>query len=311
MENWKNETPRRLELDIGDMDKTLPVLHALSTELRLNILRELWKGGCSVNELARTLKVPMSTAALNVQILERAGLLECELKPGTRGTVKLCTQRVGSISLNLEDRGISRANVYRFEMPVGCYSTVSGVEPSCGIAFHDYDFGMNDMPGAFYHPCRFEAGLLWMHKGSIQYRFPGVNDPNLDFLEITYEACSETRTYRNDYPSDIYTAVNGVRLGVWRCPGDFGGRRGFQNPEWWTDFNTQFGRLVTWRVDRTGTTLDGARISAVTLSDLNLAAQEYIALDIGVTDENGLTGGLNLFGKGFGDYPQGIIIRAG
>lgn len=311
MESWVDGRYKRLELDIGDMDRALPVLHALSTPLRLKILRELWKGGCSVNELARALDVPVSTAALNVQILERAGLLACEMKPGARGMVKLCTQRVSSLSLNLGQSEDDRASIRKFEMPVGCYSTVSDVEPSCGLAGYTRNFDMDDMPGAFYHPQRFEAELLWMHAGTVEYRFPGLSETNIRFLEISYEACSEIRTYRNDYPSDIFTEINGVRLGVWRSPGDFGGRRGFLNPDWWSDYNTQYGRLLTWRVDGEGTYLDDARVGDVTLEDLHLNAKDYIGLRIGVTDENGIVGGVNLFGKRFGDYPQGIVMRYG
>lgn len=311
MDNWMDTTYKKLQLDISDIDRALPVLHALSTELRLKILKELWKGGCSVNELARVLNVPVSTAALNVQILERAGLLACEMKPGNRGMVKLCTQRVSSISLNMEQSARADRNVHKFEMPVGCYSIVSNVEPPCGLAGYERNFEMDDMLGAFYHPHRFEAELLWMHAGAVEYRFPGVSDPDIDFLEISFEACSETRTYRNDYPSDIFTSVNGVRLGVWRSPGDFGGRRGFLNPDWWNDFNTQYGRLITWRVDHSGTLLDDMRVSDVTLDDLKLTSRDHIALCIGVTDENGLVGGMNLFGKRFGDYPQGIVMRYG
>ena len=37
----------------------------------------------------------------------------------------------------------------------------------------------------------------------------------------------------------------------------------------------------------------------------------YETNTIGVTDENGIVGGMNLFGKRFGDYPQGIVMRCG
>ena len=52
-------------------------------------------------------------------------------------------------------------------------------------------------------------------------------------------------------------------------------------------------------------------ISNVTLDDLKLGSRDHIALRIGVTDENGIVGGMNLFGKRFGDYPQGIVMRCG
>ena len=113
-----------------------------------------------------------------------------------------------------------------------------------------------------------------------------------------------------DWPSDIYVRVNGVEIGVWHCPSDYGGRRGRLNPDWWADANTQYGQLKTWRINRRGTTLDGVPISGVSLEDLNLSDSNCILLMIGARRLGGHAGGLNLFGKDFGDYPQDIRMCA-
>ena len=44
------------------------------------------------------------------------------------------------------------------------------------------------------------------------------------------------------------------------------------------------------------------------LSDLKLYDGSAIKLDIGIKDDAVHRGGLNLFGKNFGDYPQSIIM---
>ena len=110
-----------------------------------------------------------------------------------------------------------------YEMPIGGFSFAGGVRPTCGMAAHDHSFNMDDSPAAFFHPHRFQAGILWMREGFVEYAFPPVGSAeNLESIEFSFEACSEAPCYRNDWPRDIYVCVNGVQIGVWHCPGDFG-----------------------------------------------------------------------------------------
>ena len=105
--------------------------------------------------------------------------------------------------------------------------------------------------------------------------------------------------------------VNGVTLGTWVSPGDYGGRRGRLNPSWWSDTSSQFGLLKTWRVDADGSKLDGEPLSGVRLADLKLDQQDYISLRVGVRADSEHVGGLNLFGDKFGDFAQGVVMRVG
>ena len=67
--------------------------------------------------------------------------------------------------------------------------------------------------------------------------------------------------------------------------------------------------LKIWRIARNGSFLDGTRLSSVTLDDLNLAQNDYISMRIGVKEDAAHVGGLNLFGREFGNYPQDILMR--
>ena len=301
---------KNIELTLNDWESMRPVTHALSTELRLRILLLIADTGMSVNEIARALDVPVSTAALNVRELEEAGLIRTEEQPGRRGTLKLCFRRIDEVRLRFIPRGGDRGVTQEYELPVGAYAGASGIRPTCGLAGHDEEFGMYDDPEAFFQPFRLRADLVWMADGCLEYRFPRVLHPEkLTSLEFSFEACSEAPGYRDDWLSDIYVAVNGVELGVWRCPGDFGSHRGRYNPAWWPDASTQYGMLVHWRVDSYGTALEKQRISKVSLKSLALEKGESLRLEIGSRRVDGRFGGLNLFGRGFGDHPQGICMR--
>ena len=126
------------------------------------------------------------------------------------------------------------------------------------ILYLDEEVGLDKLP----KPLREIAPVSYTHL--VEYAFPPVGSAeNLESIEFSFEACSEAPCYRNDWPSDIYVCVNGVQIGVWHCPGDFGGRRGRNNPDWWSDSNSQFGRLVVWRVSAHGTQLDGQPVSRI------------------------------------------------
>lgn len=298
-------------LNLDEIREIQPLAHALSTELRLQILCLIVNRGMSINEIARALEVPVSTVALNVQVLENAGVIECETQPGVRGTQKLCTRKLDQITFRLWMQGKNTGAEHVYEMPVGCYSHAYGIKPTCGLAAEKEDAHMMDSPAAFFHPMRFQAQLLWMREGYVEYSFPNVeNVEKLEYLEFSFEACSEASGYRSDWPSDIYVCINGVELGNWICPGDMAGHRGRFTPEWWPEASTQYGFLKSWRVDHFGSMLDNEALSRVSLKDLKLEQEECIRLRIGTRKIGDHAGGLNLFGKGFGDYAQDILMRA-
>ena len=88
------------------------------------------------------------------------------------------------------------------------------------------------------------------------------------------------------------------------------GRHGKLTPIWWTDGNTQFGLLKTISVDGSGTYLDGVMKSEeITIDTLALSAQPYISFKIEIKKDAKHVGGINIFGKSYGDYPQNIVMH--
>src|SRR5204863_1914617 len=120
---------------------------------------------------------------------------------------------------------------------------------------------------------------------------------------------SEVPGTNTDWPSDISVWVNDVRIGTWTSPGDFGDKRGTLTPRWWKLEGSQYGRLTTWRVGDKGTTVDGAAVSRVGLKQLDLAGHSSIRLKIGIRERAKQPGGVNIFGRGFGNHDQDIVMR--
>jgi predicted transcriptional regulator len=286
------------------------VFKALGSETRLEILTLLAGGYRNINEIGLELSLSQPTVTKHIQILEQAGLVTSEYMPGTQGMQKRCRLRFEQLIVSFEGAGVVEERVEEIFMPVGLYSRVEAV-PQCGLANRDKIIGFLDIPQSFLDPERASAEILWMSGGFVEYVFPNTLPSSVDILrlEVIMEACSEAPNYDHSWPSDISLWVNDVELGVWTCPGDFGAKRGALNPSWWIDHMTQYGALKIWSVDSEGSSLDGTPLSGVTLSEAGVQPNTPIKVRIGVKPEAANRGGFNLFGKGFGNYSQDLMLR--
>lgn len=296
------------QLSINDPEKLTIVGKALSSELRIQILKLLENCSYNVNEIAEKLTIPASSAAMHVKVLEEAGLIETELKAAARGSMKVCRKAVSSVYVSLQTRKQEKAEC--ISMPVGNFVDYH-VEPTCGIVSEEGHIDIEDEPAVFYNPRRTLAKLIWLGDGYLEYRFPNASlkKNKLKALEISAELCSEDHEYNMDRKSDITLWINELEAGTWRSPSDFGGRKGKLNPAWWPGQNTQYGMLKTWRVDGKGSYLDYQRVSDLTLESFCLEKNDYISIRIGISPDAEEKGGMNLFGNCFGDYEQDIVMK--
>ena len=302
-----------LEFSLQEPDRLLKVAHALSVRSRLDMLRLLGVRKMNVVEMAEALQLPVSTVANHVRVLEAANLIRTELLPATRGAMKLCSLVGEDLHIEIGSGAAHPAGepqVYQVEMPLGHYSACE-VYPTCGMAGADGMLIREDEPASFYYPKRVSAQLIWFGKGYIEYLLPLElpQGAGIAAFKLSAEICAETPGYDLDHPSDISVWINGVEIGTWTCPGDFGDRRGRLNPVWWQDNLTQYGMLAVWQVDSRQTTLNEQRISSVTVGDLLMEGRPNVRIRIGVKDDAANKGGVNLFGRQFGDYEQDLVME--
>lgn len=291
------------------LEEALEVCKALANEHRIEILNILNDGPLNVNEIAQKMTLPFSTTAVNVKKLEDAGLLSTEIIPG-RGSQKISSKRYTRIVIDLVKDVANVPDSLLIEMPIGDYVDCD-IEPTCGLVSETGYLGLQDYPRSFYEPFHRKAQLLWFKTGYVEYRFPNriPFGAECSEIEISAEVCSEAPYSKKDWPSDITLWINGHELGHWTSPSDFGGERGFLTPNWWETHNTQYGLLKRWRVNQSGSFIDGEKLSEVTIQDLKINDKPYISVKLGVKKDAANVGGLNLFGKTFGNYEQDLLMK--
>lgn len=294
-----------------NIDEFIHIAKALSTELRIEIFKMLLNHSMNVMEIAEKFGIPASTAAINIKKLEDAGLIHTEMIPGTRGTQKLCSALYSRILVDFADIRKSQSETSAIvSLPIGQFVDSQTFSP-CGILSEDSIIGEMDEPRSFFEPERIGAQLIWFRRGYLEYRLPNrvPRGSVISNLELTMEICSEAPLHNADWPSDITLWINGKEVGTWTSPGDFGGERGILTPQWWGTENTQYGLLKTWRVHSNGSYIDGRSISGLKVDELELDDKPYVTVRIGIKPDAKNDGGLNLFGRKFGNYETDLKMK--
>jgi predicted transcriptional regulator len=304
-------TGKVLFLDLtNNSETTLTLLKALSSETRLAILAYLGDHTVNVNDIAVALRIAPSSATTHIQILEKADLIRTEVIPATHGLQKLCARTYDDVHIRLERINSNSQNSFAIMMPIGQYYDFD-VHPTCGLANESSLIGLLDTPATFYEPGHVTAQLLWFGSGYVTYRFPNhlPTGASAVRLDLSAEICSEAPLHHLNWPSDITVWINGVEIGCWTSPADFGGERGLLTPDWWETKDSQYGQLKIWSVTQDCSYVDGKNISSVQIQDLRLAEKPYIEVRLGIKPDALNVGGLNIFGEKFGNYPQPIVLK--
>ncbi len=295
------------------------ICHALSAPERIRIMQYLLNNTKTLSEISSALNIPISSISRHIDVLTNVGLTSIRYEPSLKGHTKFYSQAMLSytVSLCIENNEDMEQEEYTTEIPVGLFSHCH-ITPPCGMLSSTSPIGEIDSPNVFFSSQRIEAELIWFALGFISYKFPvpDFKTKQPSEISVSFEICSETVYYNNKWPSDITIYINQKETVTITSPGDFGGRRGKFTPEYWPVTSTQFGRLNKITVNSKGVFVNDMFIhSSITFSDLNIhnynsenPDYNYIRLDIGIKKDALHKGGINLFGKNFGDYNQAISI---
>lgn len=287
----------------------LPLYEALASEVRWRIMSLLAGQEMNMKEIASRLELSPSIVTMHIRKLEQAGLLGSRRVRLNGGTHKMCFLKEKHIEVELPS-AYRNARIREQSISVGHYTSFE-VHPTCGLGTREMEIGVWDDPRYFYDPERVNAAILWFGKGYVEYKTPNYLLPGqkVEALEISVELASEAPGLKDDWPSDISFTFNGIPLGTWTSPADFGrAARGKYTPSWWHRNVNQYGLLKTIRIDASGTWIDGERMSEVTVHDVRLQ-EPFWTLRFAVDEQAAHVGGLTLYGAGFGNHDQDIVIR--
>lgn len=294
---------------IKDLMSGLDIFKALSSEIRIQILELLSKNqSLNLNDLANRLNLSNGAITMHIKKLEDSGLIEIHTTGGKHGIQKICYLNKDTLMVDLRSKDIN--NLYEVEIRVGHYSDYQAI-PTCGLATKDNIIGDFDDPRYFADPERINSEIIWLTEGFLEYRIPNYLKSNQSFREIQFslELGSEAPGYCDNYPSDIFFYINGIEIGSWTSPGDFGDKRGTFNPEWWPPHLNQYGMLKLIRINKEGSFIDGCRISDVGLDQIQLDYKSELTFRIAVNEQSVNKRGLTIYGKHFGNYSQDLLAR--
>nr|WP_144926189.1 ArsR family transcriptional regulator [Paenibacillus bovis] len=285
--------------------ENLPILEALASETRMNIIELLASNDMNIKQLSEALGITSSIVARHVRQLEEAKVIKTKHIPGKSGLQKVSTLAIENINIIFPKKVFPDYLVKEVSLPVGMYTDFEA-HPTCGLATAHSVIGL-DEPKVFMDSRRMDASIIWLSKGFVEYRIPNplTENQQLALLELSMELSSEFPYSNNNWPSDISFAINGKDIGTWTCPGNFSDTRGKFTPMWWSDNSSQYGLLKTLRITPYNVAIDGDIISDESIYTLHFE-EEIIKLRIEIKEDATHVGGFTIFGKGFGNWDQNI-----
>jgi len=240
---------------------------------------------------------------------EDCGIITVTSESAGHGNQKKCEVALDKILIDVNNRETEK-NMYDTDLKVGHYSAYE-VCPTCGMATSTALIGAVDDTRYFAHPDRYNADILWFTRGYVEYIIPNFipSGSKIDQISISLELGSEAPGVNDVWPSDISFYLNGVLLGKWTSPGDFGDVKGIFTPDWWPPKWNQYGMLKLLVVNSKGAFIDGLKISDMDIRQLHLDYKSTLRLRFAVDEDSEHVGGLTIFGKSFGNYNQDINVK--
>lgn len=302
-----HESGNQIKVDEDNVE----FFEALASKVRIRILQLLAiHGEMNLKMIANSLNLSSAITSMHINKLETSGLIVSNIVKKNGHNQRICTISDIDRLLIFPKHQYPHRQYYEVELGLGHYTNLN-IRPTCGIITAHNTIGDFDNPVYFMDPQRIDAQMLWFGNGFIEYTIPNyISDGfSVDEISFSLELSSEAPGYMEQWPSDISFYISNEQICTWTCPGEFGGRKGYVSPEWWfADIIGQYGLLKNISINKNGTFIDGTLASNKTIAHLDLSAQAW-QLRIGIDEKAINAGGVTIFGKEFGDFPQNILVR--
>lgn len=298
---------------IDNKDDTLKITdlgRALSAPIRLEIIRLINKKPMTLSEIASELNIQPSSAAFHLKILEDVSLIITE-ENKTYKSSKWYSYNKNPLII-IETRPVQKDIVeypsFSTSIKIGDFIDAK-VSNDCGMATENTQI-MDGKPYDIFNPLRKDAMIIWS-SASCFFKYAISNsyayEDEIESISLSLELCSEARGYNPNVLSDITISINDIELCVYTSLGDYGNRYGRYTPSWWYVESTKYGTLITIYINKDGVYLNENLVNQdVNLDSLNLKSGNKTTIKLEVKEDSENVGGINLFGKKFGDYNQDI-----
>jgi predicted transcriptional regulator len=303
--------------NIKDTTRLSAFGRALSSPVRIQMIRLVNKRNMLASEIATELGLPLSSTIFHLKILEEAKLVERIHSTKQKGTLHWYTYGLPKKTIvylrEIDGNKLQRNHLpYTHSVNIGDYIEAE-FAAFCGIAT-ERDHIMENSPHQAFLSGRHNAQIIWSNGyGSLSYAFPNdfTLNGNLSEISFSLEICSEARGFNSDYPSDITFSVNDIEVCIFTSPGDYGDRYGKFTPPWWYPESTKYGLLTNISIRDRGVFLNEKLVNkTIGLADLNLSNGHKMTFKLEVKKDAQHAGGFNIFGDKFGDYAQHINFTA-
>ena len=289
---------------------------ALSSPVRIQMIRLVNKKNMLASEIAAALNLPLSSTIFHLNILEEAGIIKKSFSTKGKGTLHWYTYGTNIAVIRFRNsNGDSKPEglaPYVHQINIGEYIDAE-FSDQCGIATSERQIMSQDPHNAFVAG-RQDAQVIWSQGyGSLLYAIPNnyAQHGKLDEIKNSLEICSEAPGFNNDYPSDITFSINGFEICTFVSTGDYGDRYGKFTPSWWYPESPKYGILTNISIRSNGVyPIERLVNKNICLYNLRLQETNKTTFGIEVKKNAQHPGGFNLFGGKFGDYAQHIIFTA-
>ena len=294
-------------LNLKNHDKLNKIGKAISHPIRTKIMAQLHEYPKTIGEIAKLNNINIKNALFHINVLVESGMVKKISLPTEKNGVNIYAATTTDMYINYANDDGNDIEAYTQEIPVGMYADAHFDSVLRMASQEDIIRLDNNDP---FNPIRSRASILWTSGGMVRYSFGKYFSTNqhIESVNFSFEICSETNGFRNDFKSDITISVNGIKLGVFTSDGDFGDIPGKYNPAFWPRTFTQYGHLLIISITENGTYFDHKLVSKTTIKDIGLDQHDDLQLRIENEKNTKHYGGFNLFGKGFGNYNQDILL---
>ena len=304
-----------------------PVVKALSSDARLKILSLLSNGDLNIQTIATQLGLSKTSTLVHINILEQAGFITSKYRSGSAGNQRICHKEYNRLVFDFDPlkSEIDEETYYENEVPVGNYFGFNAWAP-CGLATHNHIIHKWDDPTSFYSVERVEASLVWTAFGYLEYCIPldpMFIDKRITKIKIVLEVSAHhmVKTHKalclppdisadqiTEDSSDVTFWVNDTEIGTQTIGVGSMREEAAYTPTWWRTL-PYYGELIHLSLNEGGCFINKQKTNNLTSTQIILKQDRAFTLRIGIKPNAEHMNGLMLFGRDFGRYNHGLLVK--